>query len=213
MKKSILGVVCSLCAAVLFSASVAGAKAFTVYGSDTPSAYSVYFEGQAEPTEAIPVTFPAAVWTPGKWITLNNPDQTWPMGPATGNLPGSYFYLTTFDLTNFDPATAILKISWASDNVSELFFNSNRIGSTPGGDNSYRQLTTATITDGFIDEINFLLFVVENGPWGDAPYTNPTGLLVQIDSATADPVPEPSTFLLLAGGIAAIGFARRRMKR
>lgn len=217
MKKMVSGIFCLLCAAALFSAPVAGAATFTVAGSDNPSAYMAYLVTDTEPypqATPIPATYPAGPWVAGAWMTFDNPDQKWPMDSGSGNLAGTYKYLTTFDLTGLDPATAVLKISWASDNGSDLILNNQKIASTPSGDNSYRQWTTALISEWFIDDVNFLEFEVHNDQWGAPPgYINPTGILVRIDLATAEPVPEPSTCLLFAGGIAALGLARRRVRR
>jgi hypothetical protein len=55
-------------------------------------------------------------------------------------------------------------------------------------------LTDFTIDSGFVAGVNWLMFEVTNDPLKTNPdrYINPSGLLVNIDSATAEPVPEPS---------------------
>lgn len=200
-----------LIAASLSAASFAGATAIAVSGTDNSSAYMAFFEGDPALVTPVVVTTPAGPWVGGSWISYNNPDQSWPMDGTSGNLPGTYYYLTSFDLTGLDPATALIKGSWSADNGSELYFNGNYVNTT--GTTGYTGLTDFTINNGFLPDLNFLTFVVTNDPWGDPPYTNPTGLLVNIYTATAEPVPEPSTILLLSGGLIGVCVARRRAKR
>jgi hypothetical protein len=117
-----------------------------------------------------------------------------------------------FDLTGLDPSTAVITGSWASDNGAKMYFNDEHKYNPVSTSSGYASLTGFTIDRGFVAGINWLLFEVTNDPWGPDPFINPTGLLVNITSATAEPVPEPSTLLLLGAGLAGFGFMRRRAK-
>jgi hypothetical protein len=213
MKKTIMFVTASLIAVSLYAASWAHAIPFTVSGSSDPGAYSVTLDGNYPILVPVAVTTPAGPWVPGSWMTYNNPDQSWPMSTESGNLPGTYNYLTMFDLTGLDPSTAVITGSWASDNGATFYLNdpdSSPISTI--GETGYGTLTYFTINSGFVAGENWLMFEVTNDPWGSDPGINPTGLLVNINSATANPVPEPTTILLLGAGLIGIGFMRRRAK-
>lgn len=211
MKRSLVKLTSSFIALGLFAASLAGATTFTVNGTNNVGAYQAYSEAYPNGgiVQPVTVTTPAGPWVGGSWITYNNPDQSWPMRVESGNLPGRYYYLTQFNLNGFDPATAVIKGSWAADNGSELYFNTTSLIGTSSG---YNSLTNFVIDSGFLPDHNFLTFVVINDPYGASPGINPTGLLVNIAEATANPVPEPSTLLLLGGGLIGVCFMRRRAK-
>jgi len=137
------------------------------------------------------------------------------MDGTSGNQPGTYYYITKFDLTGLNPATAVIKGSWASDNGSALYLNgispANLVGQISGdNDTGFQSPTNFSITGGFLPNTNYLEFVVTNDPWDGGG--NPTGLLVNIDQATAAPVPEPSTIFLLCGGLLGTCLLRRRAK-
>lgn len=211
MKKSLMFIAVSLVAVSLYTVSLAGATTFTVYGSGDPGEYGVTLDGFAFVTP-VPVTTPAGPWVLGSWMTYNNPDQSWPMDSGSGNLPGTYNYVTMFDLTGLDPSTAIITGSWASDNGANLYFNDEHKYNSVSTSSGYASLTDFTIDSGFVAGVNWLMFEVTNDPWGPYPGTNPTGLLVSITSASAEPVPEPSTLLLFGAGLAGLVFVRRRGK-
>lgn len=210
MKRSLVKLTSSFIALGLFAASLAGATTFTVNGTNNVGAYEAYSDAYLNDGNVPPVavTTPARPWVGGSWISYNNPDQSWPMSAESGNLPGTYYYFTQFSLTGLDPATAVIKGSWAADNGSELFLNTTRLIGTSSG---YESLTNFVIDTGFLSDDNFLTFVVINDPYGVSGI-NPTGLLVNIAEATANPVPEPSTLLLLGGGLIGVCLMRRRAK-
>lgn len=189
-----------------WSAGLAGAATLNFSGTNTPSAYEVFFSEDEGNITPIAVTTPAGPWVKGPWITYNNPDQSWPMDSNSGNLPGTYYYNTKFDLGNLNPETAVIKGAWASDNGSILKFNGVEISSLVS--EGFGRLTEFTITEGFLPGENFLTFEVTNDYYGEEPGINPTGLLVNVYEATA--VPEPSTVLLLAGGLIGVCFMRRK---
>jgi hypothetical protein len=110
----------------------------------------------------------------GPWVA-NTDRSKWiaPLvnsGSASG---GDYAYRTTFDLTGYDPATAVLLGAWATDNlgtdiklngVSTGLLNSAQFGS----------LTPFTLTTGFVAGVNTLEFHLNNSD----PVTGFTGLRV-----------------------------------
>lgn len=128
------------------------------------------------------------------------------IGPSnTNNDPqGTYSYIITFDLTGLDPSTAAITGRWTSDNDSEIFLNSTATGlATTRPQDPFRRLEpTFTLDDGFVFGINTLEFRVWNGG-------GPTALLVSTLSGHAEPIPEPSTALLLAFGLTGLALFRR----
>lgn len=197
----------TLVAASLCTASMVGATTLTdVYGSDQPDKYlAVYEAGSGTLTvgTSVSVSVRPVSWYPSSpWMTFN-PDNSSP-SPDGVNPAGTYFYLTAFDLTGFYPSTAIITGRWASDNSGELYLNGVDYF---GASNSSLNLTDFTVDHGFVAGINVLSFTVDNAQEG------PTGLLVIIDKASANPVPEPSTLLLLGAGIIGVGFLRRKAKK
>lgn len=98
----------------------------------------------------------------GPWVA-NSATSKW-IGPkpntvdATG---GDYAYVTTFDLTGFDPSTAVLLGSWATDNAGlDILLN----GTSTGLQNTaqFGVLTPFTLTSGFVPGVNRLEFVLNN---------------------------------------------------
>lgn len=223
MIKKITALLASAALMVTMAASLASAAPFTVYGSESPDKYLVFSEEYNAWATPVKVKSPAVPWTKsGNWITFNNPDQAWPMGAGSGSLPGLYWYITAFDLAGFDPSTAMITGSWASDNSGALYINNfvisngtvqlnDDISHFVGNNNGFGALAPFEITSGFLPGFNLLTFLVQNDPYGDEPGTNPTGLLVNIDKAEANPVPEPGTMVLLGTGL--LGFVLFNKRR
>jgi hypothetical protein len=113
---------------------------------------------------------------PGSW--LPNADTSCWISPqadeSVGDAPGVYMYLTSFDLTGYDPSTAQLTVQVAVDNdlVAVKLNGTTLQGLTASG---FGAFLTLQINDGFVPGTNRLLFVVNN--LGSA--NNPSGLRVE----------------------------------
>jgi hypothetical protein len=117
------------------------------------------------------------------WIA-NGPNSKWiapQASEAVGNNGGTYKYRTSFDLTGFEPSSAIVSGVWTSDNQGpQVLLNGVATGAT--NDGNFSALTNFfAITSGFIAGTNTLDFVVTN----IGPGTNPTGVRVEL-SGTAN---------------------------
>ncbi len=158
--------------------------------------------------------FPLATgpWLPdtptSKWIAPQaDQNNFW----EVNNVDGLYTYQTTFDLTGLLASSACIEGQLLSDNtVPDILINGIDLGPVSGGSQFWGWLPFE-IMSGFVPGVNTLDFVVDNLP-NSAPGINPSGLRVEM-AGTAEPVPEPSTFALLAvGAIGLIGWAWRRKR-
>jgi hypothetical protein len=131
------------------------------------------------------------------WLT-NGPNSKWiaPRADAgQGNAAGAFNYRTTFDLTGFNPTTALLMGQFAADNSAIIKLNGVPVGASPG----FAVFRPFTISTGFITGVNTLDFLVTNDPYASA---NPTGLRVEI-SGTATPVSSGSPIGIYNTGVTA----------
>jgi hypothetical protein len=100
---------------------------------------------------------------------------------AVGGVRFSFSYTTTFDLSGYDPATAVIVGQWATDNEGiDILIN----GQSTGQRNTaqFTSYTPFRISSGFIRGGNTLTFIVNNA---DGPGNNPTGLRVEMDGTAA----------------------------
>jgi hypothetical protein len=94
--------------------------------------------------------------------------------PTAGG--GDYTYRLLLDLTGYDPSTAYLAGSWATDDAGSLFLNGADTGFRSPGFNAF---STFAIRTGFVTGTNVLEFRLNNGG------PNPTGLRVENLRGTA----------------------------
>lgn len=130
--------------------------------------------------------------------------------------PGTYIYRTTFDLTGFNPGTAVITGKWSSDNDGlGIWLN----GVNVGGPTSFTQFSSGyvpfSISTAFVAGLNYLDFYVHNGGTGignNSGGSNPTALRVEL-SGTVSPVPLPAAVPLFLTGIGMLGAAAWRRRR
>jgi hypothetical protein len=165
--------------------------------------------GAADVATFVPTTWLAAGGLSG-WIK--------PAFNYDGTLPstfGTSYYQTAFDLTGLNTATAVFSGRWATDNaLGRIYLNGVDLTAAGGvyntsfpGSWSPFSIAGFSVQSNLVAGLNYLTFEVTNAP---GPIFNPnTGLRVEY-GGDALPVPEPASYALLAAGVAAIGFARRR---
>lgn len=150
-----------------------------------------------------------------QWINPDGLGST----PATYHPGGTYNYTTFFSLVGFIPSTTVITLEWIADDnfvvpgvVSLNGFLIAGSSTPPNGwtdeDWTAVEVSTATLpVAAFLPGMNALTFTVTNQQTLPSP-TGPTGVQVDILSATAEPIPEPASLALLT--IGALGLMRRR---
>ncbi len=98
----------------------------------------------------------------GPWVA--NTDRSKWIAPLVNSVEaagGDYAYHTTFDLTGYDPATAVLLGAWATDNLgTDIKLNGVSTGLQNGS--QFGSLTPFTLTTGFVTGVNTLEFHLNN---------------------------------------------------
>lgn len=128
-----------------------------------------------------------------------------------------FVFRQTFDLTGYDPSTAVLSFQWAADDSGQRFADRGSWVPTfrlNGGDfqssawvngHTYDLSAPVTVNSGFVSGLNVIDFYVEGNGVTD-------GFALKPLSFTATPVPEASTVALTLVGLVVIaGAARRRL--
>jgi hypothetical protein len=140
---------------------------------------------------------------------VDNSLSGWVSPGSNGNagVGGIYTYQLSVNLTGLDPATAVISGLFGTDNDGAILLNGVIKATTGFAD--FGAPTAFTMNSGFVPGMNTISVQMNNG--GD-----PTAFRVQFSSATANqigaaPVPEPSTFLLITGGLAAVMLFRKRI--
>lgn len=114
----------------------------------------------------------------GPWLA-NTARSKWigPIGETGAAAGGDYTYQLVLNLDGYDPATAYLAGSWASDNAGTLYLNGADTGfSSPG----FGSFSTFVLESGFVSGANRLEFRVNNAAEGY------TGLRVENLRGTAE---------------------------
>ncbi len=144
------------------------------------------------------------------WHTnLTGPNAQWIAPNPNGTVAnGAFDYVTTFNLTGFNPSTASISgVASADDEIVGLVLNGHAISfSTP--DQSYGSLYSFSLSNPslFVSGVNTLEFDTMN------THGYPTGLIVQM-TGTANSVPEPTSMALLGSGVAGVVGVYWRKKR
>ncbi len=120
---------------------------------------------------------------------------------------GPFTYTTNFLLSGLDPATAQLSLDVAADNqATTVLLNGNAVGTV--GFPGWTAFTPLTITSGFLAGLNTLVFAIPNND--TSVNDGPTGLQVRVLSATANAIPEPTSWALAGVGLLLVAAGRRR---
>lgn len=142
-------------------------------------------------------------------------NSRWLSEAATGsfNVATRTFRLV-FDLTGFDPNTALLSGDWGGDNCGFVQLNSGPTSGTLPGTGSgcvnslaFQTLTAFSFNTGFVVGLNNLDFVVtDTGAPGAVRVDNLAG------TVNVTGVPEPATATLTLFGVGLVGLALSRRR-
>jgi len=148
---------------------------------------------------------------PSSWVP-NQPLSKWisPDGTNSVLLSGLYVYQLTFDLTGLDPSTASISGLWTADDNSRVVLNGN-FGAGVVQTTTFGQFDSFTFNSGFVPGINTLDFRVGNAFFPGGDKGGPSGLHVTQLLGFAEPIPEPSSLMLL--GVSGFALATRRRNR
>ncbi len=228
--------------ASLLPGTVSAAPVF--YATSSPTNWSVSTnvsnaDVNATNTQALPSQFLLAATafstavlreplTSLSWIgnTVSGSNLTTPI--LFGNIRWTQFvFRQTFDLTGYDPATAVLRFQWAADDSGNGVGSGGWQGSWipqfrlngastrtyyPGASPTspiptYDLSPEVTVNSGFIGGLNTIEFFVQGNGWFDGMALQNVSFTA--NSTTAIPVPAP-VLLLGTGLLGLLGIARRR---
>ncbi len=210
-----------VCLLSLWAAQAQATSITSIYNTGVDASHTVLSDGTnpdphytltSVPTGSSTVTLirTSAGGFPVNHYLGDNASSTW-IGPNNAhNLVspvGNYSYQTTFNLTGFNPSTAVVTGNWATDNVGvNMFLNGNPLFLTSG---SFTAFTPFTINSGFNGGVNTLTFLVNNS----GTSANATALRVEMSGTASTAVPEPDSLLLLLLGGGLLGVAVWRLKK
>jgi hypothetical protein len=181
----------------VFSTGNNGATLITAGTAD--STYSITSQPAGTNANTLPYSPIVTSGNPTAWLpdssSFSQTASKWVAPQAGGSHAdpaGTYDYTTDFSLTTNDIlSTGNLIFTASADNSFQVFFNGTLIGGSTGSTAYTKFWGPFTITSGFQDGINTLLFVVTNDPATPSGGTA-TGLNVSVSNDTIDTVPEPS---------------------
>ena len=117
---------------------------------------------------------------------------------------------TTFDLTGYDLASAVLSGRWGADNEGVIKLNGTVIATLSGTKyENFNQLCQFGATSGFVSGLNTLRFEVNDTGVPMAFRTDDMSLTANLSSA----VPEPATWAMMIVGFGAVGSMVRTTRR
>ena len=196
---------------VLTAAASAHAAAISsFYGTGVDNAGNLLAAGAVDTHYSVaPGAGPFAIGAgglAGGWVP-NTASSQWISGAADTLAGGGPFvYSINFSLAGLDAASALLSLDVAADNQATVLLNGSAVATVafPG----WGAFNTLNIGSGFLAGNNTLSFVIPNNDV--SADDGPTGLQVRVLSATANAVPEPSTWALAGLGLMlALGTRRR----
>ena len=202
-----------LAAGVLVLTAAASAHAAvitTFYGTGVDGAGALLAAGAVDTHYSVaPGSGPFAIGAGGlaaSWVA-NTASSQWISASADTLAGGGPFvYSISFSLAGLEAASAVLNLDVAADNQVAVLLNGNAAGmvSFPG----WTAFTALSISSGFVAGNNTLSFVIPNNDV--TADDGPTGLQVRVVSATANAIPEPSSWALAGLGLVLAGAARRK---
>jgi hypothetical protein len=195
-------------AIVLFNTGVDGTGLPLPVNASDPNWTIVSGPGITTPIAAVVVSTQNPA---GQYAQSQDSRWIWADSSGSGATNSPYVFHLEFDLTGYDPDTAVLSGMWAVDNTATMLLN----GAAPVGSgvfslpavilSNHNSFHAFSISGGFVSGINSidLRVVDDRNPGG----LNITGLL-----GVAAAVPEPTSSALMAMGfIALLAFASRKI--
>ncbi len=160
----------------------------------------------AEPSLPGPNAIVATQIASGYWLN-NGPNSQWIAPSANQSYPGAspcnagglYTYRTTFDLTGFNPATAVINGAWAVDNAGSAI-RLNGANLTGLSSTNYSALTAFTLNSGFVAGLNTLEFDNTDGGC-------PNGLRVELTGTAVITTPSAPLITSAAPPAGQVGVA------